>query len=218
MKLDDLDIQDIGGAIQLAGAIWASGDTVYLIPLPDALTQAQKVFLEPPVKGRRVGPNGTIHTDPVNILDMNLVDWQRFIQQTDLRLVEVKAAHPEDAQKTVRALVRKCERQISQRVSWAVFKRDGYRCRYCAADSVPLTVDHVVLWEDGGPSIEENLVACCKKCNKTRANTPYPQWLKSSYYRKVSRNLIMVASSANEALVSKLDTIPRMLHKPKKRK
>ena len=212
MKLKDIDIHEVGGAIQLAGAIWADGERVYLMPLPDALTDDQKATLDVLIT------DSTEADDHCALLNMNLDDWQTFIRQTDTRLVEVKAAHPEDAQKTVKALVRKCERQISQRVSWAVFKRDGYRCRYCAADSVPLTVDHIVLWEDGGPSIEENLVACCKKCNKTRANTPYPQWLKHPYYRKVNRNLIMMVISANEALLGKLDSIPRMLHKPKKRK
>lgn len=202
MKLDDLDIHAIGNTIQLAGAIYASGECVYLVPLPDELTDEQRSYLGHYVK----------------VLDMDRDEWQRFLRQTDLLEVEVLAHAEEKGNKgPVKAILRKTARNISQGVSWRVWRRDGFRCRYCGADDVPLTVDHVVLWEHGGPSIPENLVTVCRKCNKVRGNTPYPEWLQHPYYQKVSRGLIIAALEDNEALVATLDSIPRMLHKPTKR-
>lgn len=216
MKLDDLDIHAIGNTIQLAGAIYADGDRVYLVPLPGELTEGQREWLRVVLDSR---PHRNEATAPITVLDMDSDEWQRFLRQTDLLEVEVLAHAEEKGNKgPVKAILRKTARNISQGVSWQVYRRDGYRCRYCGADDVPLTVDHVVLWEHGGPSIPENLVTACRKCNKVRGNTPYAEWLRHPYYKKVSRNIIMAAVEDNIALLTTLDSIPRMLHKPKKRK
>lgn len=111
----------------------------------------------------------------------------------------------------VKALVRKCERLIAGQVSWNVFMRDGFKCRYCGRGDAPLTVDHLVLWEEGGPSIEANLLSACKKCNKARGRMPYAEWLHSPHYLRVSRGLVGAIPTLNEELVAKLDTIPRLV-------
>jgi len=208
MTLDELNLYDIGNTIQLAGAIYADGERVYLVPLPDELTGDQDFILSVVIQGNR----------RVNILDMDRDDWVRFLRQTDLLETEILAHAGENGNRgLVKAILRKSARQISQGVSWQVYKRDGYRCRYCGAEGIPMTVDHVITWEEGGPSIPENLVTACRKCNKVRGNTPYAQWLQHPYYLKVSRGLIGFALDQNEALVRALDSIPRMVHKPKKR-
>jgi len=116
-----------------------------------------------------------------------------------------------------KVIVRKSTRNISQEVSWRVFRRDKCKCRYCGNDKVPLTVDHLVLWEEGGPSIEDNLTAACKKCNKTRGNMQYADWLNSSYYRKVSQHgLNEMERQKNIADSMRLSTIPKFVN-PKSR-
>lgn len=115
-------------------------------------------------------------------------EWEDFIHQTDTVNVLALVQDPQN-KKLGRAFVRKCERQVAQDTSWSVFRRDGYRCRYCGNDSVPLTVDHLVTWEEGGPSTGQNLLSSCKKCNNKRGNTTFAEWLSSPYYQKVSRGL-----------------------------
>ena len=212
MKLSDLNIHDVGNTIQLAGAIYADGEKVYLVPMPDELTDEQAKMLRVVID--HAGGEGM----DLDLLDMGQDDWQRFLRQTDLLETEILAHAEENGNgKLAKAIVRKSTRQISQGVSWQVFKRDGYHCRYCGAEGVPMTVDHLVLWEDGGPSIPENLVTACRKCNKIRGNTPYAEWMRHPFYKKVSRNLIGAAVNANDALVATLDRIPRLLHKPSSR-
>ncbi len=48
-----------------------------------------------------------------------------------------------------------------------VFRRDGFRCRYCGATPVdrPLHVDHVIPVSDGGTDDDANLVTACAECN-----------------------------------------------------
>ncbi|MEJ7724319.1 MAG: hypothetical protein WKF64_08445 [Ilumatobacteraceae bacterium] len=43
------------------------------------------------------------------------------------------------------------EKPISRRLRFEILRRDGHTCRYCGARApdVPLTVDHVILIEDG---------------------------------------------------------------------
>jgi len=202
MKLQDINLHEVGVTIQLAGAVYTDGKGGYLLlPLPgegENITAMQ--------------PND--HLDPrYDILAMDLPEWNTFLRQTDL--VEVEALVKEEDGKLGKALVRKTARQISQIVSWKVYRRDFTRCRYCGSDDDPLTVDHLVLWEEGGPSTEDNLVAACKKCNQARGNTEYGAWLKSNYYRRVSQNLPPAVQEANERLVP---TLPRIARHPLKGK
>lgn len=114
------------------------------------------------------------------------------------------------------ALLRKGQRQIDQKISWNVYRRDKYKCRYCGIDNVPLTVDHIITWETGGASHESNLVTCCKKCNKKRGNTLYENWLKTKYYTEKSAFLTENIRKKNEELVKLLAILPR-LAKPRDR-
>lgn len=186
IPLSDLNILRIGTDIQMSGMVYSDRDKTYLVMFPDEHDAVDK---------------------PTVALNMNHAEWLMFIQQTDHLDVEMLA--PGEDGKIVKTVVRKSQRQIDQGTSWKVYKRDGYRCRYCGLDDVPLTVDHLVCWEEGGPSTPDNLVAACRKCNKTRSNLPYKEWLKHPYYLKVSRNLIGFAQQANEKVADTLHLIPR---------
>lgn len=54
-----------------------------------------------------------------------------------------------------------------------VFKASSGRCHYCREDILinTFTVDHVVPRAIGGTNAFSNLVACCKYCNKLKADS-----------------------------------------------
>lgn len=56
----------------------------------------------------------------------------------------------------------------------AVFRRDGYRCVYCAEvqPSELLTLDHVEPRMRGGDNSSGNLVAACRLCNTRKGSLP----------------------------------------------
>lgn len=184
MRLSDINLLSVGHTIQMAGAIYSGEGKTFLCFFPGESPEAETASLE-----------------------MDQVEWETFIKQTDL--LEVQALVKDKSGTISKAVVRKSTRQIEQGISWRVFKRDHYACRYCGNDDVPLTVDHLVLWEEGGPSTVENLVAACRKCNKTRGNLQYADWLQHPFYRKVSGSLKPEVRVSNEALVATLDKIPR---------
>jgi hypothetical protein len=188
MKLDELNLLDVGVSIGLSGAVFSDTEKMYLCMFPDQDADLKQV-----------------------VLDMPLEDWKTFLRQTDL--VEVEVLTKTEDGKLAKAIMRKTQRLIEQRVSWAVFKRDNYTCRYCGKDGLPLTVDHLVLWEEGGPSIEENLVAACRKCNKTRGNMQYADWLDSPFYLKVSKGISDEVAAANIDLINTLRNIPLKIHR-----
>ena len=111
----------------------------------------------------------------LGILTPTLDEWTQIVRQSDLKEVEGMS-------KGQKILLRKSTRQIEQKVSWEVFRRDSFTCRYCGADDRPLTVDHVVVWEEMGPSIPMNLISSCKKCNNKRGTMRYEEWLGSPHY------------------------------------
>ena len=54
-----------------------------------------------------------------------------------------------------------------------VFIRDGFKCAYCGARKLRLTIDHIIPKSRGGKSTFENCVAACKPCNlKKGGRTP----------------------------------------------
>jgi len=196
MKFHEFSVEhilDLGHSIQLAGAVYSGEGKLFLCLLPDEEADL-----------------------PQETLEMTADNWEEFLLQTDV--LNVEALVQGENGKVAKAILRKSQRQIAQSVSWQVFRRDRYTCRYCGRDDVPLTVDHLVLWEDGGPSIPGNLLSACKKCNKTRGSIQYADWLSHPYYRKVSQALDERVHQANAELVPTLDIIPRTAHKPGKRK
>jgi len=165
----------------------SDNDNTYLVPLPE------------------------LDLDHLVWLELTYEDWKAFLRQSDLQETEVLS---KDETGLVKIILRKSARQIDQMVSWRVYKRDGYKCRYCGRDDLPLTVDHLVLWEDGGPSIEENLVSACRRCNKTRGNMKYIEWLDSPEYQHCCRNLDPQVYKQNMAVLRTLGDIAIRLHIP----
>jgi hypothetical protein len=187
LTLKDLNILDIGNSITISGLIMSNGTEDFLCYLPEE---------------KRSGN--------VTELEMNTEDWDTFFKQTDLLETEVLAKAADG--KLTKIIIRKSQRQIEAGVSWRVFHRDGYACRYCNIMAVPMTVDHVICWEVGGPSIEENLVTSCRKCNKLRGNMSYGDWLNSKEYQERSRGLSEKDLQKNLDVLEILNKIPIKHH------
>jgi hypothetical protein len=186
-KLTDINILDVGHSILMTGAVFSGNGKHYLVFFP---YDREDYPYEP--------------------LEMDVEDWKKFMRQTDLLETEVLASAPDGT--LAKVILRKSQRIIDGVIQWRVFKRDGYKCRYCAIEGVPLSVDHLVLWEEGGPTIDENLVTACKKCNKTRGNLQYPDWLKHPRYVATSTKLAPEVRAANEELLGRLAHIPKTVH------
>lgn len=186
-KLDQLNLHDLGNTIQISGIIYSDEEVVYLCMLP----------------------NEELDGKQLRLLDLSQEDWKKVVQQTDLMETEVLAKSADGT--LAKVIIRKSTRTIEQNTSWAVYRRDQYHCRYCGRSDVPLTVDHLILWEEGGPSTEENLMTCCRRCNKARGNMQYAEWLASKFYKDFSRDLQPNFRRANERIIEEglLDKIPR---------
>ncbi len=159
LKLNDIELYELGNQIQIAGMILQGNGQTLAVMFPEA------------------------DLNTPNLVEMKSEDWKTLFLQLDTLETKLFPNNPNS-----KIVVRKSQRNIEQGVSWAVFKRDEYRCRYCAADNVPLTVDHIVLWENMGQTMEDNLNSACRKCNKTRGNMDYMVWLESSYYKEKMKN------------------------------
>lgn len=187
MKLADLDLLQFGHTIQMAGAIYQDANRSYVLMFPEDRNDL-----------------------PLETLELTREEWEQVIKQTDLLETEVLTKASDGT--LAKVVIRKSTRQIEQNVSWEVYARANYRCEYCGKARVPLTVDHLILWEHNGPSIPANLKAACRRCNKIRGNTPYSEWLNSARYRELSKGLDPAVKEANEKVLGTLDAIPRRVH------
>ena len=136
----------------------------------------------------------------LNILTPTLQEWQQIVRQSDLKEIE-------GMDKGKKIILRKSTRQIETKIMWEVFRRDEYTCRYCGANDQPLTVDHVVLWEEMGPSIPFNLITSCKKCNNKRGSMQYEDWLKSPQYLSQITNIPVNFIAANSVVLTYIPEI-----------
>lgn len=184
-KFSDLPLHTFGHSVQMAGALYVGDGKSYLFTFPDDAVEGE-----------------------VERVDMTLDDWKALVQQTDMLDMELLVQQPDGSVK--KAIYRKSERQIDQNVTWAVFRRDGYACRYCGKNDVPLTVDHLVLHHEGGPSVEANLLTACRKCNKVRGFIQYADWLKHPRYLEVSRSLSPQVREQNALVADTLGKIHRV--------
>jgi len=194
MRFEDFDLMSIGNTVAMVGGVWEGNGKMFVCLFPESHSADKS---------------------KINMLRMTADQWKVFLRQADIVETEV-LAKTEDG-KLYKAVARKSQRAVDQKVSWNVYRRDRYTCRYCGNDECPLTVDHLVLWEEGGPSTEENLVTSCRKCNKTRGNIQYQDWLDHQYYRRVSNRLTPEIRAINEGLAGTLDAITRVITVRKKR-
>lgn len=58
-------------------------------------------------------------------------------------------------------------KQISKKIRFEIFHRDGFTCQYCGATppKVVLHVDHVFPVKSGGTNDQNNLITSCEACN-----------------------------------------------------
>lgn len=190
MKFNELDLMKVGHEIVLAGGVYVGLGQTLICPFPEDLEE--------------------VSAQPAKTVEMDVEAWLAFLRQADLLETEVLAKAKNGH--LTKTILRKSQRQIDQQISWAVFRRAGYACEYCGADDVPLTVDHLVTWEEGGPMTPENLLCACRKCNRIRGNTPFDVWLRHPHYLRVARNLSPEAREEHKRRARSLAAIPRRIH------
>lgn len=70
------------------------------------------------------------------------------------------------------ALCRVERGKVSNKMRFAIYKRDGYRCRYCRRSEKTdyLEIDHIKPIAKGGKSTYDNLQTLCRRCNKIKGD------------------------------------------------
>lgn len=186
-----IEIKEIGLNIQMAGFILSDRNTIYHIAFPN---------------------EANFENDKsVVVINPSEEAYEKIVRQMDLQELELI-----DSNTNKKVVVRKSQRNLDQGIIWKVFARDKFTCRYCGIQGVPMTYDHIKLWEDQGDITEENGVCACRKCNKTRGNMDYKDWMNSGYYFDRSRSLSKEVLQANTLLITKYKSFPDKISKRKR--
>ena len=176
-EFKNFDVLAIATELEIVGVVYGSPKEDVIIMLPDEAV-----------------------VEPLQIMTPTLEEWTQIVRQSDLKEIE-------GMEKGKKIILRKSTRQIETKVMWDVFRRDNYTCRYCNNDETPLTVDHIVLWEEMGPTIQLNLITSCKKCNNARGNLQYEDWLVSPFYLAKIPQLPVTRIAENARVVADIPTI-----------
>jgi hypothetical protein len=59
----------------------------------------------------------------------------------------------------------------------AVLSASNYRCGYCGSPDGPFDLDHVIPVSQGGSNDDENLIAACWRCNRSKGGRTPEEWL-----------------------------------------
>lgn len=92
---------------------------------------------------------------------------------------------------------------VTKRTRFEVFRRDDYKCRYCHAFDVPLTIDHVVPRALGGGDNPENLVTACKPCNDGKSSAAPDAELVADVDRDALRWAAAIKQAAEERAIAR---------------
>lgn len=141
--------------------------------------------------------------EPTETVSLTQDELEELFTAIDEREVEV---YGNDS--NTKILVRKGQRQMDRNIMWQVFRRDKFTCRYCGRKDVPMTYDHIKLWERMGETSLENGVSACSNCNKKRGNMDYAGWIGSEYYLKVSKRLPLKVKVLNSKLAEVYNSFP----------
>jgi ssDNA-binding Zn-finger/Zn-ribbon topoisomerase 1 len=60
--------------------------------------------------------------------------------------------------------------KVSNKMRFAIYERDGYRCRKCGKYTEDLEIDHIFPISKGGKSNYDNLQTLCHRCNSLKSN------------------------------------------------
>jgi hypothetical protein len=164
---ENINIHKFGNELTISGMIFSKGKDLYFLPFPDVDYSHMKMHM----------------------ITSDTLDWNKLIYQLDNVETVVKAK--DENNKLVKIIVRKSQRKLEEKIVWNVFRRDRYTCQYCGRLDVPLTIDHIIRWENMGQTVEDNLISACKKCNNTRGNMEFEDWLKSDYYLEHCKDIHM---------------------------
>jgi len=116
-----------------------------------------------------------------SVKSVALKDW---VQCSDSRfyhpVVASRARNAWSAKlKRMAKIIRRVEMEsgVWQARRMEVFIRDNFTCRYCGAKNPKLECDHVFPLSRGGRSEIENLVAACRRCNRSKAAKTVQEWM-----------------------------------------
>ncbi len=144
--------------------------------------RSQNLRHRAPRFNNRTRPEGWLAPSLRHRLDTTL-SWvqrlRRWTPITDLAVERVKF----DLQKLQNPEISGLEYQQGELQGYEVreylLEKWGRSCAYCAAENLPLEIEHIVARSNGGSDRLSNLTLACRPCNQRKGNRPIEVFLKS---------------------------------------
>ena len=80
-----------------------------------------------------------------------------------------------------------------------ILQETNYRCIYC--NGLATTLDHIIAKNNGGNTLQSNLVGACQTCNTSKGTNYWKVWYKEQiFYNEASEKYICAKLKTNKRL------------------
>ena len=169
-KLYELYKKEVETAIQ-----WGVYSTSELPQKQELLNKIEKELVKRLIKTPALSVSITVTLWQTNIRGTRIYPGKRntfnsFDIQYILERLEEKSGDFYKDEYIWRSICRVERGKVSNKIRFAIYQRDGYRCRKCGASTKDLEIDHIFPISKGGKSNIENLQTLCHDCNVRKSN------------------------------------------------
>lgn len=112
---------------------------------------------------QRTNLNGRYYEEKYNIF--SAIDIKEFIEE-----INDKTGGYYRNEEIWQSICRVERGKVTNKVRFAIYKRDGYRCRKCGRATNDLEIDHIFPISKGGKSEFSNLQTLCHSCNVLKSD------------------------------------------------
>jgi 5-methylcytosine-specific restriction endonuclease McrA len=149
-------------------------DTDRVLRNRDKLQKMEKRMIYDLIQHPTISVNATVCLRLTNMQGVRKASKQDVFQEKQIkRLIErinEKSNGRYNDEEIWKSICRVERGRVTNKVRFAIYHRDNYRCKNCGKAAKNLEIDHIYPISRGGKSNYNNLQTLCRECNELKSN------------------------------------------------
>lgn len=149
-------------------------DTEELLKNRNKLARIEKKLFEKEIKTPRTEYWINVYLELTKINGRHVCSKRNTFYEKDIRSLIGRINNRRNGfyldEEIWKAICRVERGKVSNKLRFAIYARDGYRCRKCGRKTDDLEIDHIIPIAKGGKTVYDNLQTLCRRCNKRKGS------------------------------------------------
>lgn len=149
-------------------------DTEELLKNRNKLARIEKKLFEKEIKTPRTEYWINVYLELTKINGRHVCSKRNTFYEKDIRSLIERINNRRNGfyldEEIWKAICRVERGKVSNKLRFAIYARDGYRCRKCGRKTDDLEIDHIIPIAKGGKTVYDNLQTLCHRCNKRKGS------------------------------------------------